>query len=218
MQSSLSSWRSRVAALIGCAQVALYTDDLERAKADASSAREIARHAGDHIRAAWSGAWLASAFALGSAIPTARTAITEATQDAVRSGYELAIVDNMIVMTTLALADDDPEAALRLLPKVIEMLREQQRWDDLGGRVRIAAGAELRRGFPERSAILLGAAEHWTDHIDVEDVMLVPELAGLRDQLSARLGAHAVDQAYEHGATLSVGDVVSLIASPELPF
>ncbi len=119
----------------------MYTDDLEQAKADASSAREIARHAGDHIRAAWSGAWLAFAFALGSAIAMARTAITEATQDAVRSGYELAIVDNMIVVTTLALADDDPEAALRLLPKVIEMLREQQRWDDLGGRVR-----DRRRG------------------------------------------------------------------------
>ena len=40
----------------------------------------------------------------------------------------------------------------------------------------VAAAVELKDGFPERSAVLLGAALRWTDHMDYQDEML-PELA-----------------------------------------
>jgi hypothetical protein len=195
-------------ALLACAQVALFTGQPAQAASDASGAREIARHAGDHIRASWSGYWLAQALALRSAIPSARAAVTEAMEDAVRSGYELGVVDSLNIAAMLALVDDDPETTRRLLPEAVAMLREQQRWDDLGARLRIAAAAELRLGFPERSAVLLGAAERWTDHIDVEDALLLPELAALRDRLTARLGPQEFDHAYKQGAGLSADDIV----------
>jgi hypothetical protein len=201
--------------LIACALVALYAKRPAQAVSDASSAREIARRAGDHIRAAWSGAWLAYGLALSSTIASARTAITEATEDAIRSGYELAVVDNLTVVTTLALADDDCETVRRLLPKVVEMLAEQQRWEDLGRRLRLAAAVELKLGSPERSAILLGAAERREDHIDVDDEMLVPELHQLRDRLVAELGASAFAHASERGAGLSLDGIMRLLDAGE---
>ena len=215
LQPGLSSPRAQIEALLASAQVALYTGHRDQAIAEATSAREIARRARDHLRAANSGFWLAYALALGSDIPSARTAISEATPDAVRSGYELAVVDNLIGVTTLALTADDPETAQRTLPKVIEMLRQQQRWDDLGGCLRLAAATELKQGSPERSAVLLGAAERWTDHVDVEDELLLPGLGDLRDRLIAHLGAHAFAQAHEHGTTLDLDRIAVLLSDPE---
>jgi hypothetical protein len=104
--------------------------------------------AGDHIRASWSGYWLAQALALRSAPASARAAVAEAIEDAVRSGYELGVVDSLNIAAMLALVDDDPETTRRLLPQAVAMLRDQQRWDDLGARLRVAAAAELRLGFP----------------------------------------------------------------------
>ena len=215
LQPGLASPRSRAMALLACAQVALFTGQPAQAAADASSAREIARQAGDHIRASWSGYWLAQALALRSATASARAAVAEAIEDAVRSGYELGVVDSLNIAAMLALVDDDPETTRRLLPQAVAMLRDQQRWDDLGARLRVAAAAEFRLGFPERSAILLGAAERWTDHIDVEDALLLPELAELRDQLNARLGPEAFDRAYEQGASSSADELLGFVSAPE---
>jgi predicted ATPase/DNA-binding SARP family transcriptional activator len=215
LQPFLSTPRAQSMSLIACALVALYADRPAQAVLDASSAREIARRAGDHIRAAWSGAWLAYGLALSSTIASARTAIAEATEDAIRSGYELAVVDNLTVVTTLALADDDADTVRRLLPKVVEMLAEQQRWEDLGRRLRIAAAVELRLGSPDRSAILLGAAEHREDRIDVDDEMLLPELAQLRDRLIAQLGARAFTHASARGAAMSIDGIMRLLDACE---
>jgi predicted ATPase len=215
LQPRLASSRARALALLACAQVALFTGHPAQAAADATGAREIARQAGDHLRASWSGYWLGQALALDSVIPSARAAVAEAIEDAVRSGYELGIVDSLNIAAMLALVDDDAGITRRLLPQAVAMLRDQQRWDDLGARLRIAAAAELRLGFPQRSAVLLGAAERWTDHIDVEDALLLPELAELRDRLSARLGPEAFDQAYGRGAALSADDVVGLVSAQE---
>jgi predicted ATPase len=212
LQPRLTSPRARAMALLACAQVALFTGQPAQAAADASGAREIARDAGDHIRASWSGYWLAQALALRSAISPARAAVAEAIEDAVRSGYELGVVDSLNIAAMLALVDDDPETTRRLLPQAASMLRDQQRWDDLGARLRVAAAAEFRLGLAERSAVLLGAAERWTDHIDVEDALLLPELAELRDRLNASLGPEEFDRAYEHGAALSADDLVRLVA------
>jgi predicted ATPase/DNA-binding SARP family transcriptional activator len=213
IQSRLSDPRAQVMALLGTAQVALAIGQPEQAKADASSARQIARRVGDHLRAASSGYWLAYALALKSDIRSAREAIGEATNDAGRSGYQLVVVDTLIAATSLALVDGDVETASRLLPTIVTMLREQQRWEDLGACLRLAAAVELRRGSPERSAVLLAASLRWTDHLDFQDELLLPELAELGELLNARLGEGAFAAMSERGAEMSLEGVASFIAS-----
>ena len=95
------------------------------------------------------------------------------------------------------------------------MLRQQQRWDDLGGALRLAAATELKQGSHKRSAVLLGAAERWTDHVDVEDELLLPGLGDLKKRLIAHLGAHAFAQAHEHGTTLDLDRIAVLLSDPE---
>jgi hypothetical protein len=202
-------------ALLGTAQVALATGHPDRARVDASNAREIARRAGDHLRAAMSGYWLAYALALDCAIPAARAALREGMQDAVHSGYQLLVVDNLVADTSLALADDDLETARQLLPQAVAMLREQQRWKDLGSRLHVAAAVELGQASPERSAVLLGAGRRLTEHLDLQDELLLPELADLRDQLSARLGKRAFENASERGAEMSLDDIAELLAGTD---
>ena len=211
LQPRLSSPRGRVMALLGTAQVALASGHPDRATVDTSRAREIAGQAGDHVRAALSGFWLAYALALDSKLPSARAVIAEAKQDAVRSGYQLLVVDNLVAESSLALADDDLETVRRVLPLAVEMLREQQRWDDVGRRLYVAAAVELKDGFPERSAVLLGAALRWTDHLDYQDEMLLPELADLGDRLSASLGVQTFARASERGAEMALDSVARLL-------
>ena len=215
LQPRLSSPRAQVMALLGTAQVALATGHPDRARVDASNAREIARRAGDHLRAAMSGYWLAYALALDCAIPAARAALREGMQDAVHSGYQLLVVDNLVADTSLALADDDLETARQLLPQAVAMLREQQRWKDLGSRLHVAAAVELGQASPKRSAVLLGAGRRLTEHLDLQDELLLPELADLRDQLSARLGKRAFENASERGAEMSLDDIAELLAGTE---
>ncbi len=96
------------------------------------------------------------------------------------------------------------------------MLREQQRSEDVGRRLHVAAAVELKRGSPERSAVLLGAALRWTEHLDFQDELLLPELADLRDRLNARLGSGAFAHACERGAEMSLDGVARFLATTEL--
>ena len=207
----LSSPRARVMALLGSAHVALAAGRSDQTRADAGSAQGIARAAGDHLRAAMSGFLLAFALAAESRLPAARAAITDAMEDAVRSGYQVVLADNLQAATTLALADDDLETASELLPRAVALLREQQRWEDLGRRLHVAAGVEFRRGLWERSAVLLGAAARRADRMEFFEELVLPDLADLRERLTAQLDADAFERAYRRGAGLSLDDVARLL-------
>ena len=215
MLPRLSSPRARVMALLGNAHVALAAGRSDQARVDAASAQHIARGAGDHLRAAMSGFLLAYGLAVDSLLPAARAAIADAMEDAVRSGYQVVLVDNLIAASSLALADNDLDTAAELLPRTVAMLREQHRWEDLGRRLHVAAGVELRRGFSERSAVLLGAALRRADRMEFFEELLLPELADLRDRLTAQLGADSFERAFRRGAGLSLDDVARLLESAE---
>jgi predicted ATPase len=217
MLPRLSSPRARVMAQVAAAHVALATGRSDAARADASSARDIARAAGDHLRAAVSGFWLAFALALDSELSAARAAIADGMGDAVQSGYQVVIADNLQAASSLALADDDLETATVLLPQVITMLREQQRWEDLGRRLHVAAGVESRRGLSERSAVLLGAAHRRADRMEFFEELVLPELAELRERLSAQMGADSFERAFQRGAALSLDDIAILLEPPAPP-
>jgi tetratricopeptide (TPR) repeat protein len=174
LQGRLSNPRARVMALLGTAQVALAVGRPDEARADASSARQTARQAGDHLRGANSGYWMAYALALASEIRAARDAIGEAIDDARRSGYQMVLADILQAQTSIALKDGDLETAGRLLPTIVLMMREQQRWEDLGVCLRLAAGVELKRGSPERSAVLRGASLRWSGYVDFHSELLLP--------------------------------------------
>jgi predicted ATPase/DNA-binding SARP family transcriptional activator len=216
LQPRLASARAHVMSLLGTAQVALVAGRPKESSADTSRAQEIARHAGDHVRAALSGYWLAYALAIDWDVPSARTVIADAMDDAAASGYQLLVVDNLLASASFAFADDDLESARRAFPDAIEMLRDQQRWTDLGNSLRLAAGVELRRGFSERSALLLGAATRRSDEMDFQEKMLLPELAGLADRLSEELGSEAFMGAVERGAALDLDAVAALLASGDV--
>jgi hypothetical protein len=124
------------------------------------------------------------------------------------------IADNLQAASSLALADDDLETATELLPRVTAMLREQQRWEDLGRRLHVAAGVESRRGFSERSAVLLGAAYLRADRMEFFEELVLPELAELRERVTAQLGADSFERAFQHGAALSLDDIAGLLESP----
>ena len=213
MLPRLSSPRARVMALLGNAHVALAAGRSDQATADAASAQEIARAAGDHLRAAMSGFLLAHGLAVDSLLPAARAAIADAMDDAVRSGYQVVLADNLLAASTLALADNDLEAATDLLPRVVAMLREQQRWEDLGRRLHVAAAVEFRRGRSERSAVLLGAALRRADRMEFFEELVLPELADLRERVTAQLGADSFERAFRRGAGLSLDDVATLLES-----
>jgi predicted ATPase/DNA-binding SARP family transcriptional activator len=211
MLPRLSSPRARVMALLGSAHVALAAGRSDRTRADAAIAQDIARAAGDHLRAAMSGFLLAYALAVDSMLPAARAVIADATDDAVSSGYRVVLVDNLLAASSLALADGDLETAAELLPRVVAMLREQQRWEDLGRRLREAALVEFRRGFTERSAVLLGAALRRAERLEFFEELILPELADLRERVAAQLGADSFEHAFRRGATLSLDDVAILL-------
>ena len=154
-----------------------------------------------------------------SLLPAARAAIAEAMDDAVRSGYQVVVADNLQGAATLALADDDLETAAELLPRAVAMLREQQRWEDLGRRLHVAAGVEFRRGLPERSAVLLGAGLRRAQRMEFFEQLVLPELADLRERVTAQLGADSFERAFQRGARLSLDDVATLLesAAPSTP-
>jgi hypothetical protein len=204
-------------ALVAGAHVALAEGRSETARTDASKARDIARGAGDHLRAAMSGFWLAFALAAESELSAARFAIAEAMGDAIQSGYQVVIADNLQAASSLALADNDLESATELLLRVTAMLREQQRWEDLGRRLHVAAGVESRRGLSERSAVLLGAAHRRADRMEFFEEQVLPELAELRGRLTAELGADSFERAFHRGAALSLDDIAELLRSPAPP-
>jgi hypothetical protein len=213
LQPRLASARAHVMALLGTAQVALVAARPREASADASKAQEIARHAGDHVRAALSGYWLAYALAIDWDVPSARTVIADAMDDAAASGYQLLVVDNLLASASLAFADNDLEIARRAFPDAIEMLRDQQRWSDIGNGLRLAAAVELARGCPERSALLLGAARRRSDQMDFQEQMLLPEVAQLAERLSAELGPEAFARASARGAALELDTLTGLLGS-----
>jgi predicted ATPase/DNA-binding SARP family transcriptional activator len=215
LQPRLSHARSRVLALLGTAQVALATGHADQAVKDACSAREIARRVSDDTRAAMSGFWLAYALALDFDLDAARAVIRDAGDDASRSGYQLLEVDNLSAQISLALVDGDLESARRLLPRTVTMLREQERWEDVGRRLHVAAAVEMKLGHPERSALLLAAALRLADHLDFQDELLLPELSGLRDTISARLDTEALARAFHRGAEMSLDEVVKFLTVSE---
>ena len=215
MQDRLSTPVAQIMARLGTAQVALAAGQPGQARSDASGARDIARSVGDFHYAALSGYWLAYACALGSSVAAARTIIADAMDDAVRGGYQMSVADNLVGQTSLALADGDLETAWGLLPRTIEMLSEQERWADLGTRLYLAAAIELQRDAPRGSAMLLGAALGLMRRLDFQDELLLPELTELRERLVERLGEPAFAEAYEHGAELSLDNVVALISASE---
>ena len=211
----LSSPQSRVMALLGSAHVALATGGLDRAGADAADAQQTARAAGDHLRAAMSGFLLAYALALGATLTAARAAIADAMDDAVRSGYQVLLADNLQAASSLALADGDLATATELLPRALAMLGEQQRWEDFGRRLWVAALVELRRSFPERAAVFLGAALRRASDLEFFDEGLLPELATLPERLRATLGATAYEEAAARGAALGIDDVMAALPSQQ---
>ncbi len=215
LQDRLSTPAAQIMARLGTAQVALAAGRPDQARSDASGARDIARRVGDFHYAALSGYWLAYAWALGSSVAAARATIAEAMDDAVRGGYQMSVADNLVGQTSLALADGDLETAWRLLPRTIEMLREQERWADLGTRLYLAAAIELQRDAPGDSAVLLGAALGLMRRLDFQDELLLPELTELRERLVERLGEPAFAEAHEHGAEQGLDDVVALISASE---
>ena len=212
LQPRLRGPRTQVMAFLGTALVALVTGQLDQAREDAASARAIARDAGDHLRAANSGFWLAYALALDAQIASARATIRDAQEDAARSGYQLLVVDSLSAQAAFAVADADLDAAWDLIPTILDMLRDQGRWDDVGSALRLAAGVEWKRGNAERAAVLLGASRRWTDHLDFQDELLLPELGDLDRQLGDRLGDQAFAERVGEGADLSIDRVASLLA------
>ncbi len=209
----LSSPRARLMALLASAHVALAAGRSDQTRADAARAQDIGRATGDHLRAAMSGYLFAYALAVDSLLPAARAAIADAMDDAVRSGYQVVVADNLQAASTLALADDDLETATELLPRAVAMLREQQRWEDLGRRLHVGAAVESRRGSPERSAVLLGAALRRAQRMEFFEQLVLPELADLRERVTAQLGADSFKRAFRRGAGLSLDDVVRLLES-----
>jgi hypothetical protein len=121
------------------------------------------------------------------------------------------VVDSLCATAALALADEDADGALRLVPQVVEMLREQQRWEDLGSHLRLAAGVELKRASPATAAVLLGASLRWTARLDFQDELLLPELAGIEDQLEAALGHSTFDDALGRGAAMDLDAVAGFV-------
>jgi hypothetical protein len=93
------------------------------------------------------------------------------------------------------------------------MMREQQRWEDLGVCLRLAAGVELKRGSPERSAVLCGASLRWSGYVDFHSELLLPELAELEQQLNAALGQAAFADLTERGAGVSLDSIASLFVT-----
>jgi hypothetical protein len=91
------------------------------------------------------------------------------------------------------------------------MLREQRRWDDLGSCLRLAAGVEFKQGSPERAGVLIGASRRWSDHLDFQDELLLPEFDDLEGQLGAVLGATAFAELSAEGAQMSLDDVASFL-------
>ena len=212
LQGRLSTPVAQVMARLGSAQVALAAGRPDQARSDAAGARDIARRAGDFHYAALSGYWLAYAWALGRSLATAREVITEAGEDAVRGGYQMSLADNLMGETSLALADGDIETARRLLPRAVEMLREQERWADLGTRLYLAAAIECERREPGRAALLLGAARRLMRHLDFQDELLLPGLAELGERLRASLGAAAFAEAVGRGQRLGLDDATALLS------
>jgi hypothetical protein len=164
------------------------------------------------MRAANSGYWLAYALALSAALPDARAAVEESTRDAVRSGLQLVVVDNLMAEITIALAANDLDLAARRVPEVFGMYRDQQRWADLGDLLWVAAEIESKRGAAERSAVLMGASQRWTYQLDFQNELLLPDLANLRDRLTASLGFDAFADAAQRGATMELADVAGFLA------
>jgi predicted ATPase len=215
LQPRLSQTRPRVLALLGTAQVALATGHAHQAVADARSARELARETGDDTRAAMSGFWLAYALAMDADVDAARATIKAASHDAARSGYELLEADNLSAAIALAFADGDFESARRLLPRAIMMLREQERWEDVGRRLHLAAAVELRLGDPERSAILLGAALRFADQLDFQDELLLPELSEMRSETNDCLATEPLARAFHRGSEMSLDEVATVLVAAE---
>jgi hypothetical protein len=91
------------------------------------------------------------------------------------------------------------------------MYRDQQRWDDLGSCLRLAAWIECRLGNTEPSAVLLGASLRWTDHLDFQDSLLLPEVAVIGDNLEAGLGAETFREATARGASMDFDELATLL-------
>ena len=91
------------------------------------------------------------------------------------------------------------------------MLRDQQRWEDLGRRLHEAAAVEFRRGYTERSAVLLGAALRRAERMEFFEQLVLPELADLRERVTAQLGADPFERAFRRGAAMSLDDVARLL-------
>jgi predicted ATPase len=212
LQAHLSTPAAQIVARLGTAQVALAAGRPDEARSDASDARDTARRAGDFHYSALSGYWLAYAWALGSSLATAREVIAEAGEDAVRGGYQMSLADNLMGQTSLALADGDIETARRLLPQTVEMLREQERWSDLGTRLYLVAAIEFERRETGRAALLLGAALRLMRRLDFQDELLLPNLANLGERLSASLGAAPFAEAVARGERLSLDEATALLS------
>ena len=72
---------------------------------------------------------------------------------------------------------------------------------------------EFRRGRSERSAVLLGAALRRADRMEFFEELVLPELADLRERVTAQLGADSFERAFRRGAGLSLDDVARLLES-----
>jgi predicted ATPase/DNA-binding SARP family transcriptional activator len=213
LRPRLSRSRALVMGLLGTALAALAAGDLDEAAADAQAARAIARDAGDHVWAFNSGFWLAYALALDSEIHSARSAIVAAESDAVRSGYQLLVADSLGAEAVFAVVDSDFDTAGNLMPTVVDMMCEQGRWQDVGRSLRLAAGMELKRDAPDRSAVLLGASRRWTSCLDFQDELLLPELADLDELLAARLGEGLLAELGRQGSEMTVDGIASFLAA-----
>ncbi len=146
--------------------------------------------------------WLARALELGEQVGAANL-------------IALHVAYAVLAYATGNIAANDLDFAGRRVPEVFGMYRDQQRWADLGGLLWVAAEIEFKRGSAERSAVLIGASQRWTYQLDFQDELLLPELAKLRDGLTASLGSDAFAGAAQRGATMELAEVAGFLAVDE---
>ena len=90
----------------------------------------------------------------------------------------------------------------------VQRIADLRRDEQLVRDVPATDDARLMRD-PVTAAVLLGASLRWTDRLDFQDELLLPELAGLEARLKAALGQSTFADALGRGAAMDLDGVAS---------